>query len=130
MDRDHEQMKSCPKFAVFVLGVGLTAGCLPIPHTTLRSPEVWGRVLDQRTREPIQGADVSFNQSPHHRTLTDTRGHFHRKAVRNFHFLYLPPEGHWPDRKDSGTRISHPDYAPLWGDWSGDVGDIFLRPKS
>jgi hypothetical protein len=67
----------------------LLTGCLPIPHTTPRSDDVHGRVLDAITHAPIQGAKVFFDASPHHPTYTDEAGYFHRKAIRNFHWAYV-----------------------------------------
>jgi hypothetical protein len=113
-----------------ILILGLLTGCVPIPHTTLRSPEVSGRVLDARTRAAIQGAKVFLVQSPHHTTYTDTNGHFHMKATRNFHFAYNEGGG-WPDRKNDTVEILHPNYVPhgfAAGD-GGDIGDILLEPK-
>lgn len=117
---------------VGVLGLALLTGCLPIPHTTDRSGEVRGRVLDARTRAPIQGAKIYFVNSPHHPTHTDATGYFHMKAIRNFHWAYVTPEGDWPGRKDKGIEVSYPHYLPhgFLPDTtrSIDVGDILLKP--
>jgi hypothetical protein len=102
------------------------AGCL---HTTPRSDEVHGRVLDAITHAPIEGAKVSFVSSPHHPVYTDTTGYFHRKAIRNFHYASVPPEGELPENKDSSTEIAHEHYLPIWGDWRGDAGDILMKPE-
>src|SRR5690349_24698270 len=83
----------------------LLAGCLPIPHTSLRSADVWGRVLDARTQAPIQGAKVCFSQSPHHTTYTDERGRFRLRATHDFHLAYVGSDGEWPDPKDNGITI-------------------------
>jgi hypothetical protein len=112
-----------------VLLLGSLAGCLPWPHTTPRSAAVSGRVLDARTHLPIKGAAVFLLQSPTHTTYTDKDGFFHLKATRNVHFGYIPPEGEWPDNKDSSMEISHTNYFPIAGVWSGNIGDIFLKPK-
>jgi len=109
--------------------VFLLAGCVPWPHTTDRSDEVHGRVLDAQTRNPIQGAKISFMESPHQTVYTDAAGRFHRKAIRNFHWAYLSPEGNWPNGKISATTITHPHYLPASGDWGGDAGDILLKPE-
>src|ERR1700722_11462606 len=77
---------------------GLLTGCI---HTTPRSGEVRGRVLDAITHVPIQGAKIFFVSSPHHAVYTDSAGCFHRKAIRNLHFFYGVPEGHWPTPQDS-----------------------------
>ena len=116
------------QYAACLLMLALLTGCI-WPHTTMRSSEVRGRVLDAKTRLPIEGAKVFFVQRPPHPTYTDAAGYFHLKTTRNFHFAYLPPEGDWPERKDSAMQISHTNYIPLGGSWSGDVGDILLKPK-
>jgi len=72
---------------------------------------------------------VSLNAGPYHSTYTDTNGFFYLKATRNFHWGYVPPEGDWPDRKDNIMKISHPNYATIWGTWGTNTGDIFLKPK-
>jgi hypothetical protein len=114
--------------AASILVVGVLAGCLPIPHTTPRSNEFSGRVLDAETHLPIAGVSVSLNQSPHHTIYTDSNGYFRMKAQENFHWLYVAPEGHWPNPKDPEMKISHPNYITLWGGFGGDVGNILLKP--
>jgi hypothetical protein len=109
--------------------LSLITGCLPIPHTTPRSDDVHGRVLDAHTRAPIQGAKIFLAVKPHHPTYTDANGHFDMKATRNFHWAYLAPEGEWPNNKDSTMEITHTNYLPLVGGWSGDVGNILLEPQ-
>ena len=117
------------RLILLILALGLLPGCMPWPHTTDRSQEVRGRVLDANTHTPVSGAKVFLVQSPHHPAYTDATGHFRLKATRNFHWAYPAPEGHWPDRKDSSMEIAHPDYLSIWGNWSGDVGDVLLKPK-
>ena len=113
------------------LVLGLLTGCVPFPHTTERSPEVQGRVLDARTHAPIQGAKVSLTQSPQLSTYTDAAGHFRLRATRNFHLAYIAPEGHWPNRRDNYVAISHTNYFPFGFDdyMGGNIGDILLKPK-
>jgi hypothetical protein len=118
-----------PSFVLITMFCCLLAGCLPYPHTIERSSEVRGRVLDARTHLPIKGAKVCFVQSPQHTTYTDANGYFHLKAVKNFHFGVITPGADWPDRKISSRVISHPNYITIGGDWSGDAGDILLKPK-
>jgi|SRR5882724_6046422 len=117
--------------ALIVVALGYFSGFL-VPHTTDRSGEVNGRVLDAITHAPIQGAKVCLIESPHHTIYTDATGHFHMKATRNFHWGYVPPEGDWPGRKDKSIEISYPGYQPYGfipdTIESTDVGDIFLKP--
>jgi hypothetical protein len=106
----------------------LLTGCI-YPHTTPRSNAADGRVLDAKTHAPVQHAEISLNQSPHHATYTDKNGYFHLKATRNFILLGIAPDGVWPDEKDDIMKISHPKYETVWGTWGTNAGDIFLQPK-
>lgn len=121
------------RFALLILMVGLLVGCMPWPHTTPRLADVQGRVLDARTHAPVSGAKVYLDVSPHHTTYTDTNGYFHIRPVHQFHYGYVPPEGEWPDNKDSGMGISHTNYMPygMLPDMMGsnNLGDVFLTPK-
>jgi hypothetical protein len=114
------------------LTAALLAGCV-WPHTTERAAEVGGRVLDARTHAPVPGAEVYLVVPPHHTERTDAAGYFHFKAVHQFHYGYVPPEGQWPDRKNHIMEITHPGYKPLDLDpgFSGSnyVGDILLTPR-
>jgi hypothetical protein len=105
-------------------------GCLPIPHTTPRSADVRGRVLDANTRLPIKGAKVFLVEEPHHTTCTDEGGYFHMKATRNFHLAYTGGSG-WPDSKDNYVQISMTNYVPYGFDdyGGGNLGDILLKPQ-
>jgi hypothetical protein len=124
------------RFVLIILIVGLLTGCLPMPHTTLRSPEVRGRVLDASTHAPIQGAMVFLAEHPKVSCETDSAGYFWLKETRNFHTGAIPPEGDWPQREywEDMVTISHTNYASLridhWPvDKGSDKGDIFLVPK-
>jgi hypothetical protein len=102
---------------MFILVTCLLAGCVvPIPHTTLRSSELQGRVLDARTREPIQGAKVFLTYQPSVSCRTDSSGHFRLKATYNFHLAYLPvggETGDWPNpQTEHGITVSHTSYLP------------------
>jgi len=112
---------------VGILLLTLLTGCLPIPHTTPRSDDVHGRVLDAVTRAPVKGAKVALSLSPHHETFTDADGRFHMKATRNFHWAYVTPGGDWPFGKPSSMEITHSNYLTLEGGWSGDAGDILMK---
>jgi hypothetical protein len=114
--------------SALILGLTLLTGCLPWPHTTERSDPASGRVLDANTHKPIADAKIEFNQPPHHTTYTDANGYFYLKATRNFHWAYTEGGG-WPDNKDNAMKISHPNYATVWGVWRTNTGDILLQPK-
>ena len=109
----------------------LLSGCAVMiyPHTTERSGEVRGRVLDAKTFLPIVGAEVCFVQDPPCFTYTDTNGRFHMKAVRNFHWLSGAGGSGYPNRKMATRNISQTNYVTRTGDWDGDAGDILLQPK-
>jgi hypothetical protein len=112
------------------LALILLAGCV-WPHTTLRSGDVTGRVLDSSTHMPIKGATVRFVTPPFHTVLTDGQGYFHFKVVHQFHYGYLPPEGEWPDRKDHIMAVSHPAYKTrnFGAGYDGNaLGDFLLAP--
>ncbi len=81
------KLRSCFTLATLLVAAVLFSGCgaMLYPHTTERSQEVRGRVLDAQTRLPIKGAKISLYQSPHHPTHTDGNGYFRLKATRNFH---------------------------------------------
>lgn len=106
----------------------LLQGCAVMinPHSTERSGEVWGRVLDALTHYPINGAKVYFIQGPPQPTFTDTNGCFHIKATRDFNWM-SGADG--SGRKMATRNISHTNYVTRTGDWEGDVGNIFLQPK-
>ena len=126
-------MRTMPLIFALTLGVG----CIPMPHTTTRSLEIRGRVLDARTHAPIQGAMVFLTEQERVSCKTDTAGSFWLKETHNFHMGFVPPEGHWPQQKywsDHPVTISHTNYTPLriddWRENGSDKGDIFLKPKS
>jgi hypothetical protein len=128
--------KQLPSRGVYTLILVLLTGCLPFPHTTLRSPEVRGRVLDARTQLPIESAKVFLTEHPQISCTTGHAGCFLLKATYNFHPGAIPPEGDWPARKywEDKVTISHPNYMPLridhWPFGKGDdKGDILLEPK-
>ena len=105
-------------------------GCLPYPHTTLRSPQITGRVIDAGTLQPIAGAKIYLVEPPHHATYTDDAGRFVLKEVRNQHWALIPSEGEWPRRKDDVVEISKAGYRGhgLVEATPRDVGDIALEP--
>ncbi|MGO8838404.1 MAG: carboxypeptidase regulatory-like domain-containing protein [Limisphaerales bacterium] len=125
-------MKQKIKLLVSVAVLTLITGCFPWPHTTPRSAEVRGRVLDAGTHAPIPGAMVFLIQSPTHTTHTDVDGYFILRATRNFH-LASNEGGGWPDNKSDIVEISYPNYSPysfaagMTG--SNDVGIILLEPR-
>ena len=131
------------KSTILILVLGSLTGCIPCPHTAVWSPEISGRVLDSSTHAPIQGAWVSFMQSPQNVAFTDAAGEFRLRATRKFFLAYVPAEGDWPI-KEKGPNyavISQTNYYPFLffdiinGPESSDsnggkIGDILLNPKN
>jgi hypothetical protein len=116
--------------------LGFLTGCVPYPHTSLRSPEITGRILDAFTHTPIEGAKIFFPDYPNVSCKSGADGKFRLKATHNFHWGGIPPEGNWPKGKDYGAAIavSHAGYLDYVqkgpDDWRlTDKGDIFLQPK-
>jgi hypothetical protein len=115
---------------IVLLGI-LPACIIPYPHTTSRTPEIKGRVLDSATREPVQGAKVFFIRALHHTTRTDARGYFFLQATRNFHWAYVSGED-WPEDKGVSMEISHTNYisyqfSPNTLTDEENMGDILLK---
>lgn len=123
------------RFPLLFSILSLYTGCIPDPHTSTRSPEIDGRVLDAHTHAPIEGAKIFFPDHPDVSCKSDAAGYFRLKPTHNFHLGGYPPEGDWPSRKFYGARvaISHPNYLSYVptspdDDWAH-KGDIFLEPK-
>lgn len=108
------------------LALALLTGCVPYPHTSPRSWEVSGTVLDARTRAPIKGANVvqeeratSYPAQTRRRT-TAAAGHFRLKASHNFHLAAVIDGEGWPRAHFYDVvTISHPNYLSYeikgWG---------------
>jgi hypothetical protein len=137
------------RIAPFLLGVCLLTGCiLPSPHRTKRSAEISGKVLDERTHAPIEGAKIFLSQFPRVSCRSRSDGSYLLKASYNWHFgrLIAPPESFdfpegqsWDDR----ITVSHINYTtrefnPVprpWVDFNGsgrilqDGGGVkYLKP--
>ena len=72
------------KFIACALVLVALTGCL-YPHTSPRSPEISGSILDARSHAPVQGAEVSLSGHPQVSSTSDAVGHFRLRATRNFH---------------------------------------------
>src|ERR1041385_5022179 len=72
------------RFILLAPLLSLITGCI-YPHTTQRSPEVFGRVLDARNGTPIKSAKVFLTGHPAVSCATDRTGRFRLKATDNFH---------------------------------------------
>jgi hypothetical protein len=120
------KLRSCYTLAIFPVIACLLSGCV---HTSQRSVEVRGRVLDAETHLPIKGVRIRFAESPHHPTYTDGNGCFKMKARTQIHWGGNAAGGSWPSPKTSLMGASHPDYHGIAREWSGDIGDVLLKPK-
>jgi hypothetical protein len=76
------------------------AGCvLPEVRNSIKSPAIYGRVLDATTKAPIQGATIAFVEKPSINCQTGADGAFAIDATHNVHFLMLlgPCGADWPE---------------------------------
>ena len=136
------------RVAPFILVLCLLAGCLPVPHTSQRSPEFRGTVVDARTKKPVQGAKIVLSEDPRISCTSDATGAFRLKATRNHHWGYniLPTHESWQDLPagrhyyEDAVTISHPSYVTYKKDKADDYiiieggiilleGTILLEPK-
>ena len=63
-------------------------GCIPYPHTSIRFPQVDGRVVDADTQNPVVGATVAIHDQPQSYVKTDSQGLYHFPRQKNFHIGY------------------------------------------
>lgn len=98
---------------IFAAGVSaLLTGCL-IPHTSERSPQIRGQVVDSRTGEPISNAKVRWLEQSSPSDVTDLNGTFSLPESKNWHVLYwghadVPNHG----RHSRILFVTHSDYYP------------------
>ena len=136
-------------FAIPILALTLTSGCVVAPGTSGRTPQISGRVLSATTHKPVAGANVALHDAPRLRsTTTDTGGRFLLSESRNYHlFVFLGicgPEYNLLSSPGHDIDISHPAYiARSINPWEharrkspditahhfAEVNDIFLIPK-
>ncbi len=112
-------MRRAIRHTPLFLGAVLLTGCLIAPHTSERSPEFRGTVLDARTRSPVEGAKVALLEDPGISCTSDASGCFQLEATRNFHLLYclLPiheQTAEWPVGEKyylNTVTITHSNYV-------------------
>jgi hypothetical protein len=99
-------------------------------HTTVRAPELRGRILDAKTHQPIEGAKVYFCEPPEHLVFTDTNGCFFMKAAINIHTGRDAAGGSSPPRKSDSVCISKEGYRTrsFLQRYDGDPMSIQLEP--
>jgi len=102
-------------FFVFCAAAALTllSGCL-YPHTSQRSPETRGRVVDSQNGLPVAGAKVRWLEQSRPSALTDASGAFHLESSKNWHVLYfghasVPNHG----RHSWYLFVTHPNYSAV-----------------
>jgi len=115
----------------------LLTGCL-YPHTTIRSSETDGRILDARTHAAVRGAKVFLTENPKVSCTSDATGHFRLRETHYFHLMVGPGEGGgWPRAGDpwgcaltisKAGYLTYVQHGP--DDWRlSHKGDIFLEPN-
>jgi hypothetical protein len=136
----------------------LLTGCivLPVPHVTKKSPRTLGKVVDDATSAPVDGAVVqlttvgAWNRSPcpGRRTTTGADGRFELSSSYNFHLglyanvswaVHFPAGGYWEGTglvTCAGYEPLFFHFSPSWQTESRDrtwvqVGELRLtRPHS
>jgi hypothetical protein len=117
-------------------------GCLVYPHTSQRSREIRSKLLDGRTRQPIEGALIYVKGHTNIFCTSDATGRFWLKPTHNFHLVRYGscpqdwPRGEWWNE----VVIAHTNYvtcfpfkpdpyrnAEVEGNRSWDA--ILLRPR-
>src|SRR5258707_14485485 len=84
------------RFVPFILILCFMPGCIPPTHTTVRSEEFRGKVLDERTHAPIQGAKIFLTEHQSVSCKSGPDGSYWLRKTFNWH----------PD-----MRLPHPEVA-------------------
>jgi hypothetical protein len=123
-----------------------------MPHTSTRLEQITGKVLDERTHAPIEGAKIFLTEHPHVSCTSGSNGSFLIRGRENWHLVYLIGAGNsanWPEGQkwEPAITISHRNYLSsqrkssdlklvikggpgvddMWTSW--DAGDVLLTPK-
>src|ERR1035438_4421584 len=104
--------------AALLIAVASLSGCVVVvfPHTTRISPEIEGRVVDSRTRMPVDQALVQMVDRPKVAALSRADGSFVLPHARNWHALWWGtydgidvhlPEGKAPSSKLRISRLNY-----------------------
>ena len=112
----------------------LTSCVLPDFHTTWRSQEVGGQVLDESIHAPIEGAKIFFTYHTNLWCRSDTNGCYLIKETHNWHCLIFIGAGNsedWPPREvwDPYITISHTNYITREVDWGYGHPKVILLKK-
>lgn len=114
-----------------LLASAFLCGCIipiPVPGKEEVSPEISGRIIDGKTKQPVVGAQVEVVDSPwspgsrkskgRPKTITDDQGRFKLPADKHFYLMSFAtpcPTYHFPPVGEDTDfiLISHPDYEAL-----------------
>lgn len=110
-----------------LLAVITALGCIvpvPIPGRERVSPEVRGRIIDGKTKNPVPGVEVKVvtwrgsGEGKRPATRTDNEGRFHLPADKHFYLVAFAtpcPVYHFPATGEHSYTlvVSHPDYETL-----------------
>ena len=111
-------MQNSKPLILSVLIVAGLSGCLwPVPHTSERSPEVRGRVIDAVTHLPVEGTTIALHDHPSIMARTDSTGTYRVRATHNVHLVTFlgvcssdfPLGKYYGDEVD----VSHPLYQTI-----------------
>ncbi len=125
-------------------------GCIipiPVPGKEEVSPEISGRIIDGKTKQPVVGAQVQVgdlsskksgsNRKPRPSMLTDSEGRFKLSADKRFYMMsyIMIDERRFPSTggQQQQITISHSDYETLTVDFylyvvpGGEKGKYMLR---
>ena len=121
------------------LVLSLLTGCVPgsrgymtlLPHTSERSAEIAGTLLDERTQSPVAGAEVFFTYCPQLHTKSDRHGRFKINATR-YHYWTT---SYGPSGKDESDKcplpseitITHTNWATRKIDWDKSPQTLLLQ---
>ena len=89
---------------VLLIAMCMFPGCIIYPHTSEKSPNRSGKILDISSRDPVAGAKIFITGHPSNSCRTDQEGNFFLRSTHNFHLFVLLANG------CSGSR------GKIWGD--------------
>src|SRR5689334_8354656 len=78
-------MRNSTLLLLLILTIGISGCIWPVPHTSERSPEMRGRVLDAVTHLPVEKATVALHDHPPIKAHTDSTGTYCVRATHNIH---------------------------------------------
>jgi hypothetical protein len=120
-------------------------GVVPLPHTTIATPKVQARIVDNVSRQPVAGATVRVPERPQITAMSAEDGEIALRRTRNFHWAYLWAGGDkWSEPRgfewSRQLELTHSNYTPqllritlpysprLWPS-STNLGEVALERK-